>query len=384
VKFVRCLLAVPLSIAAACTSTPRAASLPERAPVQVSTARAAITDVATRFDAGGIIRARATTPIASRVMAPIVEIPVRPGDRVRRGQPLVTLDAREIVASQTQAGAAALAAEESARAAESDLRAADAAVLLARATHDRIRTLHAKRSATEQELDQAIAALAGADAQRAGAQARLAAATAAHDAAAASARAAAITVTYAELRAPFDGVITERHADPGAMATPGVPLLTVEDPSTYQLETPIDEARAALVAIGQSVDVRIDSTQADDAMRGRVVEIARVDPASHAFLVKIELPPAARLRSGLFGRATFAAAARRALTVPAAAIVTRGQLTFVYLLDADQCVRLRPISIGAADRERVEVLAGLRDGDAIVVHPPVSLADGAQVSGAAR
>jgi multidrug efflux pump subunit AcrA (membrane-fusion protein) len=384
VKLVRCLLAVPLSLAAACTSTPRAASRPEGSPVAVSTARAAITDVATRFDAGGIVRARATAAIASRVMAPIVEIHVRPGDRVRRGQPLMTLDAREIVASKTQAEAAALAADQSARAAEADLRAAEAAVLLARATHERIRTLHAKRSATEQELDQTIAALSGADAQRAGAQARVAAATAARDAAAASAHAAAITATYADLRAPFDGVVTERRADPGAMATPGTPLLTMEDPSTYQLEAPIDAARAALVAIGQPVDVEIDSTQADDSMHGRVVEIARVDPASHAFLVKIDLPPAARLRSGLFGRATFAAAARRALTVPNAAVITRGQLTFVYLVDTDRAVRLRPISIGAPDRERVEVLAGLRDGDAVVVHPPASLADGDQIAGAAR
>jgi multidrug efflux pump subunit AcrA (membrane-fusion protein) len=87
------------------------------------------------------------------------------------------------------------------------------------------------------------------------------------------------------------------------------------------------------------------------------------------------------LRSGLFGRARLSEPARRALTVPASAIINRGQLTFVYIVDAEGRARLRPISVGSADRDRVEVLAGLREGEAIVTSPSPSLADGTRVTG---
>jgi RND family efflux transporter MFP subunit len=311
---------------------------------------------------------------------------VDPGDRVRRGAVLVTLDGREIQADKGRAEAASLSAVEAARAAEADVRGAEAALVLARATHDRMAGLHNKRSATAQELDQAVAALAAAEAQRASAQARLAAANAAHDAAQASTEAATVTATYTVLTAPFDGIVTERRADPGSMATPGAPLLVVEDPGTYRLEVQLDEARAELVHLGMIVSVRLDNAQGggDKWTSGRVAEIAHIDPASHAFLVKIELPASGSLRSGLFGRARFSEPPRRALTVPASALINRGQLTFVYIVDAEGRARLRPISVGSPDRDHVEVLAGLREGEAIVTSPSPSLADGTRVTGEPR
>jgi hypothetical protein len=119
-------------------------------------------------------------------------------------------------------------------------------------------------------------------------------------------------------------------------------------------------------------------------MSGPVVELARVDPASHAFLVKIDLPPSASLRSGLFGRARVPGPVRRALAIPAAALIARGQLTFVYVVDGEGRARLRPISVGAVDAERVEALAGVQAGDNVVVNAPASLLDGTRVTGAAR
>jgi RND family efflux transporter MFP subunit len=341
-----------------------------------------MTELASPFEAGGVVRARNTALIASRVLAPITRIHVRAGDRVHRGTTLVTLDAREIQASTGRAEATSLSSAEAARAAEADVRTAESALVLSRATHDRMAALHAKRSATPQELDQAVAALAAAEAQRASAQARLAAANAARDAARAAAEVAAIGATYAVLSAPFDGIVTGRHADVGSMATPGTTLLTLDDPATYRLEVQLDEARAALVETGQMVSVRLDALVAGDGWTdGRIAEIARVDPASHSFLVKIELPTSPALRSGLFGRARFSGPTRRALTVPAPALIERGQLTFVYLVDAQSQARLRPISVGDSDGDRTEVLAGLREGDIVVTNPPARLADGARVVG---
>ena len=379
-------LFVAAALTSACSS-PRSEPAHDAPPVPVTIANAAMSEIGTRFEAGGIVRAAVTTLVASRVMAPVTAVHVRPGDRVRRGATLVALDAREIEANRSRADATSVSAAESVRAAEADLRSAESAVVLARATHDRIRGLFAKRSSTAQELDQAVASLSAAEAQVEAARARLSAATAARDAARAGADSARINVSYSLLAAPFDGVVTERRVDPGALATPGTPLVVLEDATSFRLEVPLDEARAGFVTIGQPVDVRIDEPSDSAApawVQGRVTEIARLDPASHTFLVKIDLPAGACTRSGVFGRARFAGPVRRALVVPRSAVIPRGQLSFVYLIDGDSRARLRAVSAGAEDGERREVLAGVHEKDAVVVNPPAALTDGARVAGGAR
>jgi membrane fusion protein, multidrug efflux system len=366
-------------LAPACASPPPHTSA-AGTPKSVTTAPAELTELASSIEAGGVVGARVTALIASRVMAPIVDVRVRAGDRVRRGDVLVTLDARDLRANDVRAQAATVSATESVRAAEADVRASQSAVQLARLTHDRVAVLQAKRSATTAELDQAVAALSAAEAQHTAAEARLAAATAGRDAAKAAGDAAAVTVTYASLTAPFDGIVTQRSAEPGSMAAPASPLLTLEDPTTYRLEVMLDETRAALVTRGGETIVHLDASET--SMPGRVVEIARVDPISHSFLVKIDLPAGSSVRSGQFGRASFSGPSRRALTVPTSALIRRGQLTFVFVADADQRVHLRPVSIGQTSGERTEVLAGVRPGDRVVTAPALTMNDGDAVTGA--
>lgn len=375
-------LVAAATVSAACSS-PRERQETPAPPVGVSMVQAQLAAIASSFEAGGVVRARSTAPIASRVMAPVLEVRVRPGDRVRRGAALVTLDSRDMAANRSHAAASVASASEAARAAESDVRSAQAAVGLARATHDRIRTLHEKRSATAQELDQTVSALDAADAQLNGARARLAAASAAKDAAQAASESAEVTTTYAVLTAPFDGLVIERAVDPGAMAVPGVALLTIEDAASFRLDVVLDEARAANVAVSQTVNVELGDSHAPGFWTGqaRVSEIARVDPASHSFVVKLDLPAVPSLRSGVFGRARFDGPARQTLVVPASAAVRRGQLTFVYTVSADNRAKLQPISPGVQTGERIEVLAGLRAGERVIASPPAALTDGAPVSG---
>jgi multidrug efflux pump subunit AcrA (membrane-fusion protein) len=370
--------------AAACGTSHEAAEPAERAAVPAATDRAAITSLPSTFEAGGVVRARVTAQVASRVMSPVVDVKIHAGDRVRRGDPLVVLDGREMLAHRERAAASVVAAQESASAAEADVAAAEASLQLARATHQRVADLAGKGSATPQELDQARAGLQAAEAQLRAAQARRAAAHAGHDAARAATAAAEAGVGYTVLAAPFAGVVTERSVDPGAMAMPGTPLLTIEDPASFRLEVRLDEARAAQVAPGRQVEVAIGD--AAGSVRtwspATIAEIARLDPASHAFLVKIDLPPGTEVRSGAFGRARFSGPARQTLTVPESAVVRRGQLTFVFTVDAEKRAHLRAVSPGAAAAGRLEVLAGLTDGDPVVVNPPPALVDGGRIEGA--
>jgi len=365
------------AFAAACSSPPGPKAA-EPAAVPVVTAPAELTDVASSIEAGGVVRARVTALIASRLMAPIVDVRVRTGDRVRRGDVLVTLDARDLRANDARAQAATLSAVESVAAAEADVRATESAARLARLMHDRVAALQARRSATDAELDQAVATLSAAEAQHAAAQARLAAVIAGRAAAKAAADAAAVTASYATLTAPFDGIVSERSAEPGSMAAPGSSLLTLEDPTTYRLEVRLDDTRAAQVARRGDAAIQLDDR--DESTTGRITEIAGVDPMSHTFLVKLDLPPGLTVRSGQFGRATFTGQPRRALTIPTSALVRRGQLTFVFVLGSDQRAHLQPISIGAVAGDRVEVLAGVRQNDRVVTSPEPSLADGTAVA----
>ncbi len=102
----------------------------------------------------------------------------------------------------------------------------------------------------------------------------------------------------------------------------------------------------------------------------RVAEVAQVDPASHSFLVKFDLPAGVTARAGQFGRARILGPARRVLAVPAAAVVRRGQLSFAYVVDAGGAARMRMVSLGEPAADRIEVLAGLQQGDRVVLNPP--------------
>ena len=232
--------ALSVMLAAACTSSPQPESAESAPPVAVSVDRVLSVTLPSHVEAGGIVQAGATARITSRVIAPIQDVHVSAGDRVARGQLLITLDAREVTANAARAVAAFAAATEASRAAESRTATAEAALRLANATHARISALHEKRSATPQELDQAVAALGAAEAQVQTARSETGAANASRDAARAAADAASVATSYTTLRSPFDGVVADRMADPGSLAAPGSPLVVVEESGPARLEVRLD------------------------------------------------------------------------------------------------------------------------------------------------
>lgn len=368
-----------VAAAAAGCSQGEAPEAPAGPAVAVSVALAAEQDIATPLEAGGVVRARRVAVIVSRIMADVRAVPVKAGDRVRAGQPLVLLDGRELQAQRTRATASHAAVTQATALAEADRQAAEAALALARLTHQRVSDLKAKNSATQGELDEAVAGLRAAEARFRVAEARIAEAKASIESAAAGASAADVAASYATLTAPFDGVVTDKSVDPGNMASPGLPLVTVEDDRHFRLEVRLDESRAAFVHVGDEARVRLDSGATD--LTGRVAEVERMlDPGSHDFLVKIDLPPGTSLRSGMYGRATFRGPSHKGLSVPGTAVVRRGQLTSVFVVGSDNRARLRLVNASEALDGRAEIRAGLEAGERVVVSPPPTLADGSPVT----
>ena len=139
------------------------------------------------------------------------------------------------------------------------------------------------------------------------------------------------------------------------------------------------------MTVGSAADIRLDADGPDAPwVEGRVAEIARVASESQSFTVKIDVPAGPEWRSGLFGRARFPGPSRQAVTAPAPAVLTRGQLRLVFVVSPDNIARLRAIRTGDTFGDRVEVLAGLSAGETVVVSPPLALADGNRVTVSAR
>ena len=355
------------------TASANAATAP---PIRVTAVNVAMADIADTFEAGGVVQARTTATIMARILAPVREVRVKPGDRVRAGQVLIVLDGRDLAAHARSANAASLAADQGVSAAASEQQGADAALALSRATHERIAALYAKRSATAQELDDTTGALRAAEARAAGAAARAHAAASGVEGARAASEAAGTTASFALITAPFDGVVAEKTVEPGNMAAPGTPLMRVEDTRGFRLDVRVDESRIGQIAVGAAVSVSVDSGTggAPTTLSGTVTEIGRaVDADARAFLVKITLPDTTGLRSGTFGRAHFSGHPRRALTVPASALVHRGQLTSVMVVE-QEIARVRLVSVSGT-----EVLAGLAEGDVVIVAAPPTVTDGNRV-----
>jgi RND family efflux transporter MFP subunit len=303
----------------------------------------------------GTVHAAQTSQLSSQIVATITAIRVHEGQQVRKGDVLIVLDDAQQQAALERATAGVNAAGQ-------DIAASEADYNLASSTLTRYQTLFERKSVSPHEFDQVQARAKAAAAHRDQAQAGLKQATAAE----AQARSA---LGYTRIRAPFDGVISDKRVDPGALAAPGVPLLTIEDMRHFRMEANVDEHDIGVIHLQAPAGVVVDAL---GEFQGKIVQIVpAADPASRSFLVKVELPADARLRSGLSGHAHFNRGERQAITIPREAVLDRGQLQAVYVVGQDKLANLRYVTLGkpAGAPQQVEVLAGLQPGEWVVAQP---------------
>ena len=347
------------------------------APVAVHVIAATPAAWPTVYEATGTVRARTSAVISSKVMGYVREVHVAAGDRVREGQPLIALDARDLDAAYRQTEAAEAEARSAVSESDNAVAGAQASVNLAEATYKRMKDLFDKDSISNQEFDEATARLKLAQTAHQMAVSRRAQLDSKIAQAVQAVASAGVMRSYAQLAAPFAGTVTAKSVDTGALAAPGAPLLTIEREGAYRLEATVEESKLPLIRTGQTVSVALDGIARP--IEGRVSEIVpAIDAASRSFTVKIDLPAIAQLRSGLFGRASFAFGTRQVLAVPAAAVTERGQLASVFVADGGRA-RSRFVTLGQHAQDSVEVLSGLSQGEQVIFPAPPSLADGAPV-----
>jgi RND family efflux transporter MFP subunit len=245
------------------------------------------------------------------------------------------------------------------KAAQNAQAAAQTNAALAASTLGRYKQLESEKSVSPQEMDEVS--------RRAeGAAASVEAMRAQTDAARAQESSARTMMSYTRLVAPFAGVVTSRMADPGTMAAPGVPLLQVDQAGALQLDATVDESVIGAIRKGMKLTVEVNGV----AATGSVAEIVpAADPSSHSFLVKIDLPSSSQTRAGMYGTADFANGTRQTVVIPRSAVVSRGSLSCVYVLDGQGIAQLRYITLGAAQGNLVEVLSGVSSGEKLVDSP---------------
>ena len=345
--------------------------------VAVPVVQVASVELPTVYEAVGTVRARTSTVIASKIMGSVREVKVHTGDAVGAGQLLVVIDSRDLDVAVRQSQAAREEALSAREEVDQAVAAAQANLDLAKVTFRRMHDLYEKKSISDQEHDEASARLKAAQAGYDMAVAKRAQVAAKIQQASEAVSSAEVMRGYAEIRAPFGGIVTEKPVEPGSMAIPGAPMLTVEQTGALRLEVPVEESFLASVRVGQAVTVTLDSL--DRTLEARVSEIGpQVDPASRAFLVKIDLPSVPHLRSGVYGRAKFSRGTRPALVVPAAAVSEQGQLQSVIVVE-DGSARTRLVTLGQRQGDVVEVLSGLNAGERVVSPRSTTLPDGARV-----
>jgi RND family efflux transporter MFP subunit len=334
-RFAVIVAAALLAFVSACRPTPEAQTESEVAPASVgSTYVVHDTTIVATLDAGGVAAPIQQATLSTKLSGSVTAVLVREGDRVVAGQVLVKIDARDLSAKSAQLAASV---------AEAEAMHNDA---ITQAT--RIRSLYADSAATRAQLDAAETGLA-----RAVAAVRIAKAAASEIGAVSS---------YSTVRAPFAGIVTRRFVDAGAFASPGAPLIALQDESTLRISASTTPEVARKLERGQTLSASVERTPVRVTIEGVVPAMAGSLYTINALVAN----PNAELLAG--SRATLAlpTGTRRILVAPAAAIVREGDLTGVTLRTVGGEDR-RWIRLGATLGTAVEVTSGLRLGDTVVV-----------------
>lgn len=353
---------------------PQAGAGPGISGVSLETVR--LESAPVTYEAVGTIRSANTSILAAQLSGTVREVRVKAGDRVKRGQLLAVLDDRSPRAQLDAAKAGVSEAAQGLAEVDQGLQAATAERQFAEATYKRYQELLAKNSVSRQEFDGAEARYKAALANERALEAKKKEVQARRQQAQSQQESAQTLFSYSRIVSPLDGIVTAKSVDAGTVVMPGVPLLTVEDTSRYRLEASLPERLLNKVSAGETVAVTTDGSK----LEGRVVEVVpSADAASRTFLVKIELPHDCACRSGQYGKALFPVGEEKRLAVPRGAVVQRGELDGLYVVNAQGVAEYRLVKTGKEFDDRVEILSGLADGERVATSHVDRLKDGARV-----
>ncbi len=354
-----------------------AESAPAAVHAAVETARITLQPIV--YEGVGTVQAGATINLASKMLGTVERIAVKEGDRVKTGDTLIVIDQRQVEAGYSQAVAGLSEAKKAMDGAISSREAAAAAERLALATYERYLNLKKENAVSAQEFDEVEAGYRQAQAGLNRAEAMVESAAARIRQAEAGVSAAEVIQKDAVVTAPHEGVISGKFVEEGDLASPGTPLLNLDTTLGYRVDMVLPEAYIEHVQPGQQAIVIIPALK-KETLEGTIHTIVpAADQRSRSFLIKISLPLDIQVKSGMFARVHIPLGSGKMLLIPVTAVLERGQLTGLYVIDDNAVAHFRLIRLGKTFQDRVEVLSGLKEGDRFVAEPDPKLMDGAKV-----
>ncbi len=302
-------------------------------------AKAQVRSVERIYAADAVIESTAQANVAAQINGRILAVNVDAGDRVRKGQVLARIDTREADAGVASAGAQVAQAE--------------AQLVQARQNYERTRDLRAQNFLSQAALDSAQASLKSAEAAVAAAKA--------------GANQAGTVRSFAEVTAPFDGIVATRSGEVGDFAAQGKTLFVVYAPGTLRAAATVPQALVGDLGRARVADVEVPSLD-KSLPAGKLTVLPAVDARSLSQRVRVDLPKPELAIPGMAAKVNLVIGTAQRLVVPTSAILHRGELTALQIVNADGKKSLRQVRLGERFAgDLIEVLAGVQDGEQVAL-----------------
>jgi RND family efflux transporter MFP subunit len=347
-------------------------------------------DMAERFSTAAVFRPYQEIQIYAKVPGYVRQINVDIGDRVKKGELLATLDVPELVAAVQHAEAAVARDQEEQRRAESDVERAKSAYNVAHLDYTRLAAVAKQRPGlvAQQEVDDAEGKDLETQAGVSTAQASVAAAQQQLAVDRAELEKEKSMEDYSRITAPFDGVVTDRYADTGAMLAAGtsteknaLPLVQLAQNGLLRLDIPVPESVVPSVREGQPVAVEVQSLH--KTFQGTVRRFTRqLDLSTRTMETEIDVPnPNLELVPGMYGTASLGLqTAHNVLLLPAEAVVLGEESPYVLVVDSSGHIQRRQVTLGIQGANRDEITGGVREGEMVVAAGQGQYHEGERVS----
>lgn len=348
------LFSVAISISS-CSNSSKEKNIEQTPPVSVTVSSAGAENNSPFLTASGKIEAVNSASLSTRMMGFVNKVHVNVGQNVRKGQLLISINNADLSAKQAQTSAGITEAQAAFNNAEKD--------------YQRFQNLFAENSASQKELDDQRARYEMAKARLEGARQMK--------------NEVESQFAYVNLRAPFDGVITNKFIDEGDMANPGVPLISVEGPGSFEVTASVPEREISKINSGTEVQVSVKSL--DVELPGIITEVSTsARNTGGRYLVKVVLDKTdSGILSGMYATVQFPVEKTgdgTTLLVPKDAIVHRGELTGIYTVSQSNTAILRWLRLGRSLGDRVEVLSGLSADEKYIVDADSKLFNGTRLT----
>jgi len=333
--------------------------------ITVNTAPAQIRDLAKSVLYTGTVRGQNEVYLMPKVLARVTGIHAQPGDTVRAGQTLITLDNTDFIAGVKQAEALLALAQ-------AGLQSNQIQAENARLNYERIQALHEAGAVSDQQLEASRAAyealIAGsAEASVAQAEAGL--------------MAARNALNNCIITSPINGVVGTISLSLGDTANPSAVAAIVSNTSQLEVEVMVSETEVSHIQKGSQVDVVVRAVR-DEPFLGEVKSISTVaDPVKRNYPVKVSLPNTeGQIKSGMFAELTIDTMSKQGiLTVPVGAVIPKGGQDIVYLVDGESRAQVAEVTTGIKNDQYIEIVSGLTAGQEVIVKGNTLVSDGTLV-----